>query len=107
MAIIPLRQTVEVRKPIPDDGDGWHEEGYGEPTVYKVRATERVEIVTNKLGEERASTVKLYFNKMPDISYNDEITFVNELGVEFKREPLSIRPLRLINGKPTLTVVFL
>ena len=96
-------------QPPPDDEwlDDWDEEVYGEAIEYKVRATEKVEIVTNQLGDEVTASVKLLFDKLPDISYNDQITFVNELGVKIERKPLSIKPIRMVNGKATLTAVWL
>lgn len=107
MPIIPLRQTVTVRKLISSSTDGWNESSFGEAIPYRVRASEKIEIVVNELGEEKKSTVKLLFDKLPDIAYTDEITFENELGVKIMRSPLTIRPIRMINGKPTLTAVYL
>lgn len=111
MAIIPLKQTVQVRKLVPPSDDEWNDdwdvEEYGEPTEYKVRATEKFEKVTNVLGEEITASVKLLFDKLPNIAYNDEVTYVNELGVVVRRKPLSIKPIRMVNGKSTLTAVYL
>lgn len=107
MAIIPLKQTVTVRKYLADNADGWSVDEYGEPIEYKVRATEKFEVVTNALGEEVTASVKITFDKLPDISHDDEITYTNELGVTVKRKPLSIKPTRMPNGKPTLTAVYL
>lgn len=107
MAIIPLKQTVTVRKLINVDDDGWDDEMWSEPILHKVRATEKVEIVMNALGEEKTASVKLLFDKLPDIAYTDEITYENELGVKITRNPLSIKPIRMVNGKPTLTAVHL
>lgn len=107
MAIVPLKQTVYVRKLITDTSDGWDVEEYGEPIEYKARATEQVEKVMNQLGEEVTASVKILFDKLPDISYDDIVSFTNELGVKIERQPLSIRPVRMVNGKPTLTAVHL
>lgn len=107
MAIIPLKQTVTVRKLVKVDDDGWDEETWSEPITHKVRATEKVEIVMNALGEEKTASVKLLFDKLPDIAYTDEITYENELGVKITRTPLSIKPIRMVNGKSTLTAVHL
>lgn len=107
MAIIPLKQTVTVRKWLADNDDGWANEDWSAPTTYKVRATEKVEIVTNQLGEEKTASVKLLFDKLPDITYADEITYINEMDVKVTRTPLSIKPIRMINGKPTLTAIYL
>lgn len=107
MAIIPLKQTVTVRKLVKVDDDGWDEETWSQPIAHKVRATEKVEIVMNALGEEKTASVKLLFDKLPDIAYTDEITYENELGVKITRTPLSIKPIRMVNGKSTLTAVHL
>lgn len=107
MAIIPLKQTVQVRKLINIEDDGWSDEMWSQPITHKVRATEKVEIVMNALGEEKTASVKLLLDKLPNIAYTDEITFENELGVKITRTPLSIKPIRMINGKPTLTAIYL
>ena len=107
MAIVPLKQTVYVRKLIASNNDGWDVETYGDAVEYKARATEQVEKVMNKLGEEVTASVKILFDKLPDINYDDIVSFTNELGVKIERQPLSIRPIRMVNGKPTLTAVHL
>ena len=107
MPVVPLKQTVTVRKWQNVEVDGWQQEGYGEPVIYPVRATERVEVVVNQFGEEVTASVKLLFDKLPNINYDDEIAFVNELDVAIVRKPLSIKPVRMINGKPTLTAIHL
>ena len=107
MAIIPLKQTITVRKIINVDDDGWDDEIWSEPITHKVRATEKVEIVMNVLGEEKTASVKLTFDKLADIAYTDEITYSNELGVTITRTPLSIKPVRMVNGKAALTTVHL
>ncbi len=107
MAIVPLKQTVYVRKLITDTNDGWDVDTHGEPIEYKARATEKVETVTNQLGDEVTASVKILFDKLPDISYDDIVSFTNELGVKIEHQPLSIRPIRMVNGKPTLTAVHL
>jgi len=107
MAIVPLKQTVYVRKLIAGNNDGWGVEEYGEPIEYKARATEQVEKVMNQLGEEVTASVKILFDKLPDINYGDIVSYTNELGVKIERQPLSIRPIRMVNGKATLTAVHL
>lgn len=107
MAIIPLKQKVYVRKLITETTDGWGVETLGEPIEYRTRATEQIEKVTNQLGEEVTASVKIHFDKVPDIAYDDYVSFTNENGVKIERQPLSIRPIRMVNGKPTLTVVHL
>ena len=105
MAIIPLKQKVYVRKMTTQTDDGWDTEVLGEPIEYKARVVETVEVVTNQLGEQVTSTVKILFDKVPNITYQDYISFTNEVEIKTERQPISIRPIRMINGKPTLTVV--
>lgn len=107
MAIIPLKQKASVRKYLADNNDGWATDDYAEPVDYAVRATERFEVVTNQLGEEVTASVKLTFDKMPDVGYDDMFSYTNELGHTIERKPISIKPTRMINGKATLTSVFL
>lgn len=107
MPIVPLKQKASVRKYIADNNDGWATDDYAEPVEYTVRATERFEVVTNQLGEEVTASLKLMFDKMPDVGYNDMFSFTNELGYTIERKPISIKYTRMINGKATLTSVFL
>lgn len=107
MAIIPLKQTATVRKYNSNYNDGWDVEQYGDAIEFKVRATEKFELVTNQLGEEITSSVKLTFDKFPDIGYDDLVAYENEHGDRIERKPIAIKPVRMVNGKPTLTGVWL
>lgn len=107
MAIVPLKQKAFVRKYIADNNDGWATDDYAEPVEYTVRATERFEVVTNQLGEEVTASLKLLFDKMPDVGYDDMFSFTNELGHTIERKPISIKYTRMVNGKVALTSVFL
>ncbi|MET3658523.1 hypothetical protein [Sporosarcina psychrophila] len=109
VALIPLKQTVLVHKP--ETTNDWGETTSLPPITLKCRADEKVEYVKNfastTLNAEVLSSVQLLFNKLPDIRYDDVIEFTNELDVTVKRKPLLIEPIRMINGKPTLTAVYL
>jgi len=107
MAMIPLKQTVTRYRTTVVDNDGWGTEETTEQLTLYCRAEESVEIVINNLGEEVRTSVTLLFDKLPDIRYTDEIEYTNELGVTIKRNPQRISPIRMINGKPTLTRVYL
>ena len=104
MAIIPLKQSVTITKPGADSG--W---GHAEPGVevaLKARVVEETRTVTNQFGNEVVSSMSAIFDKLPDISYDDTLTYTNELGVTISRKPLSIAPRRGIAGKAILTEVF-
>jgi hypothetical protein len=104
MPIIPLKQSVIVTKPGVDDG--WGHPAPGETFTAKVRVSEVTRIVNNQFGEEAVSSMTIIFDKLPDISYADTLTYTNELGVTISRKPLSIEPRRNFGGKPMLTEVF-
>ena len=105
MAMIPLKQTVLIHKPaIVDD---WGEVTAQPPITLKCRADERTDVVKNPQGAEVVSGVQLMFDKLPAITYDDVIEYTNEIGVAVKRKPVKIEPIRMPNGKPTLTAVYL
>lgn len=105
MAVIPLKQTALVHKPaIVDD---WGEVTAQPPFTLKCRADEKTEVVKNPQGSEVVSGVQLMFDKLPNITYDDVIEYINELGVAVKRKPVKIEPIRMVSGKPMLTAVYL
>lgn len=105
MAIIPLKQKATIHKP--EITDDWGVVTAFPPITLKCRADERSVVVKNQLGNEVVSGVQFMFDKLPDIAYDDVIEFTNELGVTVKRMPINIEPIRMPNGKPTLTQVYL
>ena len=105
MAIVPLKQRVTVHKP--SETNDWGETTPGAIVEYKCRADEKTEIIKNQHGVEVVSSVQIMFDKLPDIAYNDVIEYTNELDVTVKRKPEKIEPIRMPNGKPTLTMVYL
>lgn len=116
MAIIPLKQFVTVRKRITGNTDGWEADGWSEPFNLKCRAVETVKTISSSsmtegfrktVDEHMKATLVLYFDKFPDIDYDSEISFVNESGIEITRNPILISPIRMVNGKVTLTEVHL
>lgn len=104
MAIIPLKQRVIVRPP---DGlpDKWGQTKPTDPVEYRARVSEEIRVVTNQYGEEAVASMTIYFDKLPDISYDHVIEYENEIGVKIARKPVSIEVKRHINGKPLLTLV--
>lgn len=104
MAIIPLKQTIVVTKA--DGSDGWGGTVPGEEITFKARVTESTKIVTNKAGEEAVASLHILLDKLADISYDDVITYTNELDVTVTRGPLKIGVKRGIGGKAVLTEVF-
>lgn len=116
MAVIPLKQTVTIRNLIVSNVDGWDTSEYGLPFTLKCRATETLKTIESSsvtdglkktVDESAVATLVLLFDKLPNINYDSEITFTNELGVTITRKPTLIQPIRMINGKPTLTEVHL
>lgn len=104
MAWIPLKQTVIITKPA--SKDGWGVVIPGVSTIVKARVSEETRVIKNNLGEEAVSNMTIYLNRLADVSYDDTITFTNELGVTINRKPMLIQPKRWINGKAVLTEVY-
>ena len=105
MALIPLKQKATVVKP--EIIDDWGNTTPGERIEYKVRVDNVVKEVKNRMGQEVISTAQVWFNKYPDVKYEDTLEYVDEHGNSIVRKPELIDPIRMINGKPTLTIVYL
>lgn len=106
MAFTPLKQTVTIIRP--GEEDEWGE--YSTPPIsitMKCRVDEGSKIVQGQLGDEVVSGMEITFDKLPDIRYSDQIEYINELGVRILRTPIRIEPLRMPNGKPAQTAVYL
>lgn len=104
MAIIPLKQTVKIKPFLGNDPD-WNEPQYGDEYPMKCRFQEGVKLVRNRHGEEVATVGTFYFDKLPQISLDDEFTFTNENGTVMTYTPIAISVKRALNGKPLLTEV--
>lgn len=104
MAIIPLKQTVEVTKA--GVSDGWGNAVPGEVVTLKARVTEETNIVTNQAGEEAVTGLRIILDKLADISYDDVITYTNELDVTVARKPVKIGIKRWLSSKAAITELF-
>lgn len=104
MPIIPMKQTVTVTKA--DATDEWSRPIPGAVLTYRTRVTEETKVVTNQVGEEAVASLRITFDKLADISYDDAITYTNELGVTVERTPIRIEVKRGLGGKPMLTEVY-
>lgn len=104
MPIIPMKQTITVTKA--GELDGWAAPTPGEEITYKARVTEETNVVTNDLGKEAVAKLRITLDKLADISYDDVITYTNELDVTVTKKPLSIEPKRMLNGRAIVTEVF-
>lgn len=102
MALVPLKQIVTIERL--GEVDEWGE-GKLEQFDLKCRVDEGAKLVKNRQGVEVVSSAQILFNKLPDIRIDDYIIYTNELGVTLREKPISIAPIRMINGKPTLTEV--
>lgn len=106
MALIPLKQSVTIIRE--GETDEWGEV-ITPPVLFtlKCRVDEDTKIVKNSIGDEVVAGLEIVFNKLPDIRMSDFIEYTNELDVTVKRTPIKIEPVRMVNGKPALTVVYL
>lgn len=104
MSLIPLKQTITVSKATVSDG--WGGRVPGATLTLKARVSEETNVVTNQAGEEAVTSLRITLDKLADISYDDAITYTNELGVTVTRSPVKIEPKRGLNGKALLTEVY-
>jgi hypothetical protein len=114
MALIPLKQTVTIKRP--GAPDKW-----GNPTApieftLPCRIVEGVKLTrrTSSSGaggtvavnaEEVVSTAQIFFDKLADIKLTDEIYYTDENGNTRLYRPISIEVRRGPNGKPWFTIV--
>lgn len=112
MAIIPLKQTITVTRPYKTDK--FNRPLLPTPVEMKCRFEEKQKTVTRasssvgvnqSMSNEVQSTARILLDKLADIGYEDEIEYMNELGVTTKYSPLDIAPKRNFAGKAILTVV--
>lgn len=103
MPLVAMNQTIIVTKA--GASDGWGNNVDAAIVEYKARVTEETKTVVNNYGEEAVSSMSILLDKLPDISYDDTITYTNELGVTIKRKPVAIKPRRMLSGRPVLTEV--
>ncbi|WP_340028999.1 hypothetical protein MHB71_05120 [Paenibacillus sp. FSL H7-0940] len=103
MPLVAMNQTITVTKA--GASDGWGDKTDDVVVVYKARVTEQTKTVVNTFGEEAVSSMTILLDKLPDISYDDTITYTNELGVTIARKPIAIKPKRMYSGRPGLTEV--
>lgn len=104
MPLIPMKQTITVTKA--GGSDGWGGTAFGTPIAVKARVTEETNVVTNQAGEEAVASLRILLDKLADISYDDVITYTNELDVTVERKPLKVGVARGMSGRALLTEVF-
>lgn len=109
MAYFPIRQSVTRTRSTGVDI-------YGKPTgtsvtTLKCRAQEGTHLAINRNGGAQGATIvcdlKLLFDKLADITYDDYVKYINEAGTVYNARPKSIRIQRDFAGKPVLTEVML
>lgn len=111
MAIIPMKQTVTVRRK--SDPDRWGNAPDIEFTL-KCRIQENTKLArrtnytsgtTTILAESVVSKAQIMFDKYVDVTLTDEISFTDESGVAQTYLPININRIRGLNGKAILTEV--
>ncbi|PEF03391.1 hypothetical protein COM97_27000 [Bacillus thuringiensis] len=110
MAIVPMKQEIKKTRSS-GELNAWGKPEKVETVVLKCRATEGSHTTTDRSSKIVGATIvcelKLIFDKLADITYDDEISYVNEAETEFKGRPKNIKISRDLGGKPILTTVYL
>ncbi|MCU5554821.1 hypothetical protein OCB15_17925 [Bacillus cereus] len=109
MAIVPMKQTVTRYRQV-GDLDIWGKPEKIEETALKCRAVEGSHAITDRSSQMHGATIvvdlKLMFDKLADIQYDDKLEYVNESGTAYKGSPRNITVQRDFSGKPLITVVY-
>ena len=111
MAIVPLKQTVEIKRSFDGEFDEWGYPLEDAKFTLNCRIDEGSALTKYMSGGTSSSgtvtaNARFLFDKLADIRFSDELTYVNELGNSTTRQPKEINVKRNIAGKPTLTEVF-
>jgi hypothetical protein len=111
MAILPMKQTVSVKRGgVLDD---WGNAQESVAFELKCRIEEGSILTRHMSGtgsgtsstETVVATARILFDKLADIRETDTIVFTNELGITIERNPKEINVKRGANGKPLITEV--
>lgn len=100
--MIPMRQTVMVRKPA--GLDAWGEALPGQERAYRCRIDSTTEVVVNRDGREVISKATILITGVADVGYDDKLEWSDELGLHTER-PVNVTVLRDFGGKPLFTKV--
>jgi hypothetical protein len=107
MAVIPLKQSVDVYKKQVSDGWGHKTVGKTPSMTLKCRYQEgidREESLRYNMND-LVLNGKFIFDKYPEITLEDRLEFTDEHGIVHSFEPRNIDVIRWLNGKPMFTVV--
>ena len=105
MALIPLNQKIKIHKP--DGEDEWGYPIEGETVELEARVDEEINKVTNPAGDEVITSLEAIVDGLPDVKYDDEVEYEDELGRVTKRKPQLIEPIRMISGDAIMTSIHL
>ncbi|MGM0973409.1 MAG: hypothetical protein ACQEW2_10845 [Bacillota bacterium] len=113
MAIIPLKQTITIRRK--GETDRWGNETTP-ATIFRLkcrfeegakltRRTSQQPGATQTLSEEVVSSAQVTFDKFTDVRLTDELLYTDESGHTRVYHPINITRTRGPNGKAWLTEV--
>jgi len=110
MGYFPTKQTITITR------------GTGELDIFgkrtgeeiftkKCRAIEGSHLTVDKTVQAAGATIvcdlKILLDKLADITYDDDIEYINELGTIYRGKPKSIKVQRDFGGKAVLTEVLI
>jgi hypothetical protein len=114
MALIPLKQTVRIKRP--GTVDKWGNPIAPTEFTLPCRIVEGTKLTRRTTSsassgtisvnaEEVVSTAQIFFDKLADIQLTDEIYYTDDNGKTRLYKPISIEVKRGLNGKALFTVV--
>lgn len=105
MTIVIMRDKVKIYKPGPKDKYG-EVSGWLVPVTEKARVTEEMRRERNREGVEVSTSLTVLLGNRANVSYEDEIEYVNELGFVIRKRPIRIVPVPKLSGKADHTAVY-
>ena len=105
MLILTSGQSITVIRNAEEDGWGAPVET-PPPVTMPAYVSEEMRTVTNQVGEEAVTVLRIVLEGLANVSYRDKIRYVNELGAVTERKPVRIAVKRRADGTPLVTEVF-
>lgn len=112
MALIPLKDTVNIIRVATDSSgepliDAWGNPTYADPVSYRCRIEESTRMVRNQQGNEVVSNTRILLDKVVAVSYSDDISYTDATGQVVTLKPVKVSRIKDFSSKVIFTEVSL
>lgn len=101
--MIPLYDRITIQKTLAEDD--WNVPTTIEPVSYKCLIDYSTEKTIDSNGSEIVASGSIMLKGLVNVSYMDNLTWTDQLGIVYKRMPKRIEPINYA-GKTLFTKVF-